>query len=303
MAFLSSVPLILTAAIESVGVCLLALEVLIGHLLDQKRDKISDLLEDFSPLQRLQFFFAAQDYRGFWIESRLQEHRPPAEVTNMVNVLSTSQLQNAVDAQWTTLAPQIAQKLRALEPVVETFKRYTSPNAMRVRRTSLVSGTLLILAATWLTFLREHTSPSTTVDHHESASADMLPVLSLARRQLNPFPSGLAEDPSTRLADEVCRLRQAQRSAGPSVAVVIGRHDSRPLSPAAKKRFGSNLGLAQKRAETIASLLLDKTTCSDSPPIDAIALAVPNDRSVPRSMLDEQRRPEVVGLRVVLQTK
>jgi hypothetical protein len=119
----------------------------------------------------------------------------------------------------------------------------------------------------------------------------------------NSFPSGLAEDPSTRLADEVCRLRQAQRSAGPSVAVVIGRHDSRPLSPAAKKCFRSNLGLAQKRAETIARLLLDKTTCSDSRPIDAIALAVPNDRSVPRSMLDEQRRHEVVGLRIVLQTK
>ncbi|MGA9966334.1 MAG: hypothetical protein WBQ10_14140 [Terriglobales bacterium] len=303
MAFPSSVPLILTAAIESVGVCLLALEVLIGHLLDQKRDKISDLLEDFSPLQRLQFFFAAQDYRGFWIESRLQQGRPPAEVTEMVNALSTSQLQNAVDAQWTTLAPQIAQKVRAMEPVVATFKRYTSPTAMRIRRTSLVSGTLLILVATWLTFLREHASPSTSVDHHESASADMSPVLSLARHQLSPFPSGLAEDSSTGLADEVCRLRKAQRSAGPSVAVVIGRHDSRPLTPAAKKRFGSNLGLAQKRAEAVARLLLDETTCSDSPPIDTIAIAVPNDRSLPRSMLDEQRRPEVLGLRIVLQSK
>jgi hypothetical protein len=166
-----------------------------------------------------------------------------------------------------------------------------------------VIGTLLILVATWLTFLRENASAPASIEHHESASADMSPVLSLSGHQLSPFPSGVAEDSSTALAEEVCRLRKARRSPGSEVAVVIGRHDSRPLTLAAKKRFGSNLGLAQERAETVAGLLRDRTTCPDSPPIDAIAISVPNDRSVPRSMLDQQRRPDVLGLGIVQRSK
>jgi len=167
-----------------------------------------------------------------------------------------------------------------------------------------VAGTFLILLATWLNFLREHASPP-AVEHHESSAAESLPVLSLSRYRLNPFASGIAEDSSAGFADEVCRLRKAQGLAGPGMAVVVGRHDPRPLTPAARKRFGSNLGLAQKRAETVARLLLDPAACPGAQPMDAIAIAVPNGRTVPAgpagSVFDEERRPDVFGLRIVLE--
>jgi hypothetical protein len=61
MAVLSFAPLIVITSIESVGVLLLAREVLIGH-------KVEEIASDLSPLQRLQFLYAAEDYRGFLIE-------------------------------------------------------------------------------------------------------------------------------------------------------------------------------------------------------------------------------------------
>lgn len=289
MAVLSFVPLIVITSIESVGVLLLAREVLIGH-------KVEEIASDLSPLQRLQFLYAAEDYRGFLIEVQLQRGVHPDKLAGAFNGVESSELEKMVKGEWEGEWANITRGLHR-------FERYTSLAARRRRRISLVIGTLLILVATWLTFLREHASAPTSSEHHESASANMSPVLSLSRHQLSPFPSGVAEDSSTGLADEVCRLRKAQRSPGPEVAVVIGRHDSRPLTLAAKKRFGSNLGLAQERAETVARLLLDTKTCPDSPPIEAIAISVPNDGSAARSMLDEQRRPDILGLRIVEQTK
>jgi len=61
MTLLSSVPLIVTTIIESVGVLLLALEVLIGH-------EVEELASEQIDLRRLQFLYATEDYRGFWIE-------------------------------------------------------------------------------------------------------------------------------------------------------------------------------------------------------------------------------------------
>src|SRR6266700_723216 len=119
MASLSSIPPIVVVGIETVGVCLLALEVWIGH-------RVEEIGEDLSQLQRLQFLFAAQDYRGFWIEVRLQLGKPPAEVTKMVNILQPIQIEQAVNKKWSEISPKIAQSLHSWE-------RYTAPAARYLR--------------------------------------------------------------------------------------------------------------------------------------------------------------------------
>ena len=285
MASFSSVPLIVTAGLETVGVFLLALEVWIGH-------RVEEIGEELSQVRRLQFFFTAQDYRSFWIEWRLQKGRPTSEVTSMVNLLGPTELENAVRSEWTTGSANVDRGLRRWE-------KYTTPAARLTRKISLATGTLLILTATWLSFLREASN-----DH--AAPRSVSQQISLAPYRVSPFPSGVASDPSGALADEICRVRKAQDPSGTRVAVVIGRHDPVPLTPAAKKRFGSNLGLAQERAETVARMLLDPKVCPNSPPIEAIALAAPNGHSAvgkPQAALTEERRPDVLGLVLALQSE
>jgi hypothetical protein len=294
MAWLDSLPLIVTAAMEALGVCLLSLEVWIGHTVEENESELS-------PLQRLQFLYAAGDYRGFVTEVNLQRHIAPDDVAAAVGLFTANELKNLVDAEWKTAWPDLSRGLRR-------YERYTAPSARRLRRISLLTGTILILLATWLTFLREHNAPGEHAAHVDSASAPPVPILSLTRYQLDSFPSGSdeyrGERASSLSANKLCAVREAAVPAGPNVAVVIGHHDPVPLTAHARKRFGSNLGLAQHRAEAIARLLRDPYACPQSPAMEAIAVSVPNDtplaaRTRSSPMLSEQRRPDMFSLKII----
>jgi hypothetical protein len=63
------------------------------------------------------------------------------------------------------------------------------------------------------------------------------------------------------LQEQVCSVKKELLKHSSRTALVIGRHDQVPLGPAARARFSSNEGLAQKRAEAVKSYLSENNDC------------------------------------------
>jgi len=279
MHFLHAIPALIITALECLGLWLLAREVWLGH-------QVEELNEDIAPQRRLQYLYTTSDYKGFWLEYRLQQGDSPAKAQQLVSVLAPNHIQQAVQAEWSGIAPDLSRAIHRLE-------EYTAPAARKRRRLLLWTGTSLVIIAALLHLFHEPADKQENVREviHESPSNF---VLSAVRHQLSPVETGRAES-----REDGCRLVQTLNAEGANVALIIGRHDPRPLSTAATKRFGSNLGLAQRRAEAIARLLEDTKSCAKSKPVEPIAIAVPNERLDRAASLEDQRRPDVVGLRIV----
>jgi hypothetical protein len=75
----------------------------------------------------------------------------------------------------------------------------------------------------------------------------------------------------------VCKVRQTLQQRGSPTAIVIGRSDRRELSHETSLRFGSNLGLAQQRAEKIGLMLQDKKLC-DAVPVEYVTSLIGGSR-------------------------
>ncbi len=279
MSSLHSMPPVIITLLECLGLGLLAYEVWTGH-------EVERINEEVAPSQRLQYLYTTQDYRGFWLEWRLQNGQRPEKAREMVGVLTTQGLHDAVEAEWSGVATDLSRAIARLE-------KYTAP-AVRTRRKILLwTGTSLVIIAALLHLFHEpagkHENGGEVV--HERFGNFML---SAVHHQLSPVETGRAES-----REDGCRLVQKLNSEGANVALVIGRHDPRPLSAAATKRFGSNLGLAQRRAEAVASLIATPKGCLSAKPVETVSIAVPNERLDRAASLDEQRRPDVIGLRVI----
>jgi hypothetical protein len=131
------------------------------------------------------------------------------------------------------------------------------------------------------------------------------PELFLAGSPLPPFVSASAEAPAD-LVQGVCGVRQALQNSDVQAVLVVGRHDRRELQLAAAKRFGSNLALAQQRAERVATLLADATVCPSQVAAHVLTLVAGprhldpppgDDRASVEAKLADDRRVEVYGLR------
>lgn len=131
------------------------------------------------------------------------------------------------------------------------------------------------------------------------------PELFLAGSPLPPFPAASAEAPGE-LAQAVCGVRQALQNSDVQAVLVVGRHDRRELQLEASRQFGSNLALAQQRAERVATLLADATVCPSHVATHVLTLvAGPRHLDSPagsartslEARLADDRRVEVYGLR------
>jgi len=274
-----AIPIFIITLVECLGLWLLAREVWLGH-------KVEELSDDIAPQKRLQYLYTTRDYRGFWLEYRLQQGDSPAKAQGLIAPLAPKDIQDAVEDEWAGIAPELTRAVHRLE-------EYTTPTVRKQRRVSLWTGTSLVIIAALLhlfpELLQKHDNGAQVV--HESATT---PVLRAVRHQLSPVETGRAES-----HEDGCRLAQTLNAEGANFALIVGRHDPRSLSPAATQRYGSNLGLAQRRAEGLAALIEKPKNCAGVKPIDTVAVAVPNDRRDKAVSLDDQRRPDVIGLSVV----
>lgn len=141
----------------------------------------------------------------------------------------------------------------------------------------------------------------------DSGAGKVAADLFLAGDPLPPFPPASASDVSDEFVRAVCRTRQSLQDAQSSSALVVGRYDRRLLSRSAVARFGSNVGLAQERAERVRTLLSDAALCKSREVSHVLTLvagprrtgsAVHGGSRALDAELAEDRRVEVYGLRI-----
>jgi hypothetical protein len=129
--------MILTSAatvIELVGLFLLAREVLRGQ-------NMEDLSGDFVSAKRLLFLYTAKNYEGFLTQCRLDAGDTPAQAQAWVVPLAgTIELQNSVNAQWSTLGPRLV-------AAIDRWENRTAPEVMRRRKIDLSVGTVLLMGS------------------------------------------------------------------------------------------------------------------------------------------------------------
>jgi len=274
-----AIPAVIITLIECLGLWLLAREVWLGH-------KVEGLSDEIAPQKRLQYLYTTGDYRGFWLEYRLQRGDSPAKAQGLISPLTPKDVQDAVEDEWSGIAPELSRAFHRLE-------EYTTPSVRRRRRVLLWTGTSFVIVAALLhlfpELMEKHDSGGEVV--HELTTTL---VLSAVRHQLSPVETGQAES-----HEDGCRLALALNAEGSNFALIVGRHDPRPLSSAATQKYGSNLGLAQRRAEALAALIESPKNCPGVKPVETVAVAVPNDKRDKAISLDDQRRPDIIGLRVV----
>ncbi|HEY8004243.1 MAG TPA: hypothetical protein VIE16_08445 [Phenylobacterium sp.] len=123
----------LALVIEIIGLFLLAREVADGK-------KIDKLLKDFEEANLLLYLYAAKDYEGFIIASRLNQGDTPEQARRWVVPDGGAVVEKTVEDQWKNLSAQlVASRTRFLDR--------TPPNAEGRGRLYLWSGTLMLMAA------------------------------------------------------------------------------------------------------------------------------------------------------------
>jgi len=126
---------------------------------------------------------------------------------------------------------------------------------------------------------------------------------------LPAFEPGSSVEPHEQLVSAVCTARHTLQEWDSSFAVVVGRHDRRPLLPQVAREFGSNAALAQQRAERVGQLLQDGNLCNakDARPVPQLLAIAASSRNTRLSSytndaeleaaLAEDRRVEIYGFR------
>lgn len=128
-----STTIIVATLFEIVGLILLAREVYLGH-------EMEEIASGFPFVKQLQFLYAAQDFRGFYIASRLDQGDSPADAQKWVDTLGAAAVEKAVIEKWMGMADQVTASIKRWEGK-------TTPAVMRNRRISLSLGTLLLITA------------------------------------------------------------------------------------------------------------------------------------------------------------
>lgn len=98
---------------------------------------------------------------------------------------------------------------------------------------------------------------------------------------------------------KTCEVRDKLIAQGVTLILVLGRHDQTELLPKAKRRFSSNAGLAQQRAQLVEQWLTQE--CGDTPKVAVISLGLaPNyvGADVNRNQIIEDRKVRLIGLAI-----
>ncbi len=125
--------MLVAVALEIVGLFFLAREVYKGH-------QMEEINRGLDPSRRLQFLFATQDFRGFYIASRLDKGDSPQAAQRLVSVLAPADIRKAAEDEWAQLAS-------VLTGTLKRWDERTTPAAMRWRRRALFFGTALLMIA------------------------------------------------------------------------------------------------------------------------------------------------------------
>lgn len=96
---------------------------------------------------------------------------------------------------------------------------------------------------------------------------------------VGPFVGGSSDRlQRSNFVRDVCDARAVLDAKAATMAIVIGRHDKTPLRGRATEEFGSNQGLAQRRAEAVAAVLPDLAACPTSRAVPAVMTLIGGPR-------------------------
>lgn len=120
---------------------------------------------------------------------------------------------------------------------------------------------------------------------------------------VGPIPITAFEDAAADSTDgvrqAVCTARQQLAREGATAALVLGRHDRRPLSVEAQKKFASNAELAEARARTIAQLLSDRKQCDGTAIVSSVVELSVSPRfthmNASNRQMEHDRQVEIIG--------
>ena len=157
-------------------------------------------------------------------------------------------------------------------------------------------GLYLFVVAARFIALQPAPGPSSDVSRLEIFRLD---------QELPPFDSGSATQTAGDLRDAICKARQQLAATGTTNVLVVGRHDAMPLSPSARRTFGSNMGLSTERAATIETMLRDAVACP-TPPLTGAWSVASGPRNAPGAgspapvtigVSAEDRKADIYGAR------
>lgn len=131
--------------------------------------------------------------------------------------------------------------------------------------------------------------------------------LNLTFARLDPFLPSSSSDPHGRMVSAVCEAREKMKDLHVSFAFVVGRYDRREMLPKVAARFGSNVALAQQRADEVGKMLSDAKLCSASAiqqvipfvagPRNTFVQSYPTRQAI-ETALAEDRQVEIYGVRL-----
>jgi hypothetical protein len=246
---------------EAAGVILLAREVWRGHQmeeLERQLDYESEMIDLINSGQLLE----AREKELMWQGDK------PEEAKMRAAKWSTNTLQDW--ARTTIEGTASAKRVRWAKTVA------AQRNGAR-RRLLLLLGTVLLVFAASLeltTSVFEKHGPRNDDARQSQNETSNLPgqgqsqIESFFRAEPTiEFGSGEASliyHENRRIVDltpSVCSAKKNLQERQSEIAIVIGRHDQIPLSDRALSIYSNNAGLAQRRAEEVASYLRDSTKC------------------------------------------
>jgi hypothetical protein len=244
---------------EIAGLWLLAREVWLGHTMEE-------VSSSHEWARQMNYLYHAGDYRGFYIYSRLYRGDSPDQVKSDARWIDPKEnFETAAKEEWAGVTRQLA-------AAVARYKHRTEPAAMRRRWWLLRIGTgLLILAAllTMTSALTNETSPAdppapVTIPTGWSRLEDSPPFAIGASRFDEPVPGcptvQEAGEAATQWLNAVSGAWLSRpQPADTDTVILIGTADRAPLKKSLRRQYGSNMGLARARAETIKDMLVQRT--------------------------------------------
>jgi hypothetical protein len=145
MEYNDSIIAIVSAALEIVGLFLLAREVSRGR-------NMEELTNGLEFARRLQFLYAKQDYEGIVLACRLDQGDTPAAARKWVEAYqSSNSLAQTAQRFWEELEPAATKSLKR-------WQHDTVPLIMNRRQRDLVIGTILLMLAAAIHLLAHQVS-------------------------------------------------------------------------------------------------------------------------------------------------
>jgi hypothetical protein len=256
---------IAAVACEISGLWVLAREVWLGHTMEE-------VSSSHEWARQMNYLYHAGDYRGFYIYSRLYRGDSPDEIKKDAQWIEPKEnFETAAKEEWAGVTSKLAE-------AVANYKHRTEPAAMKRRWWCLRTGTGLLILAALLTLTSGLTKenipapPSTAVISPTGwARLEDSPPFAIGASRFDEPVAGCptvqeAGEAATRWLNSVSGLWLGRpQPASTDTVILIGTADRAPLKESLRHQYGSNMGLARARAETVKNLLVQRTVHESLP--------------------------------------